>query len=292
MLKSMTGFGTAVWENEAYKITVEIKAVNQRFFEGTFHMAHPLYPYENMLQRQLHDVAARGKVDVFLTCQDKRPQKHQIRVDKELALAYHQALNDLSDSLHMARPDEIMDIASYPDVIQIEEDTKLEGVEEPLQQAMAEALRGFEAMRKAEGRHIEEDFLQRLQLLQEDVGHLRSLAPEIVKAYRSRLQDTLKELLAGCEPDENRLIQETAIYADKVNYTEEVVRLDSHFKQFESLVRNADGPVGRKLDFLIQEMNREANTIASKANSTEAAQIVVDMKSEIEKLREQVQNIE
>lgn len=292
MLKSMTGFGAALREDESYKISIEVKAVNQRFLETSFHMVHPLYPYEDMMRRQIRDVVARGKVDVFLTCEDKRPQSRSIRVDKDLALAYHQALDDLSDFLHLARPDEIMDIASYPDVIRMEERQELTGVEGPLREALSEALRQFDAMRQAEGRHIEQDFLARIDRLASCVTRLRELAPSIIASYRQRLQETIKELLGSHEPDETRLIQETAIYADKVNYTEEVVRLGSHFSQFRAIVSQAQGPVGRKLDFLIQEMNRETNTIASKANCTEAAQLVVDMKSEIEKLREQVQNIE
>lgn len=292
MLKSMTGFGAALREDDSYKIAVEVKAVNQRFLDLSFHMAHPLYPYEDMMRREIRQVVARGKVDVFLTCEDKRPQSRTIQVDKDLALAYHQALDDLSDFLHLARPTAIMDIASYPDVIRLEEAGTLTGVEEPLRETLSEALAHFDAMRQTEGRHIEEDFLARLDKLAAAVTRLRELAPGIVAAYRQRLQETMKELMGAHEPDEMRLIQETAIYADKVNYTEEVVRLGSHFSQFRAIVARAQGPVGRKLDFLIQEMNRETNTIASKANCTEAAQLVVDMKSEIEKLREQVQNVE
>lgn len=294
MLKSMTGFGAAQKEDESYKITVEIKAVNQRFLEVAFHMAHPLYPYEDLLRREIRKVVSRGKVDVFLTCEDKRHKSRAVEVDRELALAYHQALAELSDFLHLARPDEVMKIAAYPDVIRVREEAELKGAEAPLLQAMAAALAPFDAMRQAEGRHIEADFLARIDNLEAAVTHLRELAPGIVAAYRQRLQETISGLLGAMdhEIDETRLIQETAIYADKVNYTEEVVRLGSHFSQFRTMVEQAQGPVGRKLDFLIQEMNRETNTIASKANSTEAAQLVVDMKSEIEKLREQVQNIE
>lgn len=147
-------------------------------------------------------------------------------------------------------------------------------------------------MRQTEGANIAQDFYRRIESLEASVEKLKALAPAIVQAYRARIEKTLQELLAEQEIDETRIIQETALYADKVNYTEEVVRLGSHFQQFRAILESAAGPIGRKLDFLIQEMNRETNTIASKANSAEAAQLVVDMKSEIEKLREQVQNIE
>ena len=283
MIRSMTGFGTAIAENEDYKVSVELKAVNQRFLELAFHMPHPLAPFEDSLRRLVRQTASRGKVDLFINYFDKRERASSIRVDKQLAASYHAALDELSDYLHLARPD---------DVLQVEKDEELEGFEPLLLEAAGKALTGFDAMRQAEGANIAQDFYRRIESLEASVAKLKALAPTIVQAYRVRIEKTLQELLAEQEIDETRIIQETALYADKVNYTEEVVRLGSHFQQFRAILESADGPIGRKLDFLIQEMNRETNTIASKANSAEAAQLVVDMKSEIEKLREQVQNIE
>lgn len=292
MIRSMTGFGSAVVENEEYKVSVEVKAVNQRFLELAFHMPHQLAPFEDGLRRLVRQTAARGKVDLFVNYSDKRERAARIRVDKQLAISYHEALDELSDFLHLARPDDVMQVASYPDVLQVEKDEELAGFEPVLRAATSEALRSFDAMRQAEGENIGRDFFVRLGELEASVERLKALAPTIVQAYRERLEKTLGELLSEQEIDETRIIQETALYADKVNYTEEVVRLGSHFQQFRAILASADGPIGRKLDFLIQEMNRETNTIASKASSAEAAQLVVDMKSEIEKLREQVQNIE
>lgn len=288
MIRSMTGFGTATAENEDYKVAVELKAVNQRFLELAFHMPHPLAPFEDSLRRLVRQTASRGKVDLFINYLDKRERASSIRVDKQLAASYHAALDELSDYLHLARPDDVMQVAAYPDVLQVEKDEELEGFEPLLLEAAGKALKGFDAMRQAEGANIAQDFYRRIESLEVSVEKLKAL----VQAYRARIEKTLQELLAEQEIDETRIIQETALYADKVNYTEEVVRLGSHFQQFRAILASAAGPIGRKLDFLIQEMNRETNTIASKANSAEAAQLVVDMKSEIEKLREQVQNIE
>ena len=198
----------------------------------------------------------------------------------------------MSDLLRVARPDDVAVIASYPDVLTVEETASFEGGEPVLVQALTQALKALDTMRQTEGGNLEQDFLRRIGTLSQFVEKLRTLAPDIVAHYRERLQATMEELLSAEDIDETRIIEETALYADKVNFTEEVVRLESHFAQFRAIIEGADAPVGRKLDFLIQEMNREANTIGSKCQSAEAAQTVVDMKSEIEKLREQVQNIE
>ncbi|MCH3958588.1 MAG: YicC family protein [Selenomonas sp.] len=292
MLKSMTGFGAAVAETEAYKVSVELKAVNQRFLELNFHMGRQLNPWEDALRKTIKAVAARGKMDIYINFTDKRESQASIRVNKGLVQAYHQALNDMSDMLHVARPDDVATFAGFPDILQVESDTDISPMEPVLLQAMEDALAQFDAMRQTEGENIRQDFLHRIDRLEQMKDQVHALAPAIVQGYRDHLQKVVSEALSEADIDETRIIQETALYADKVNYTEEVVRLGSHFQQFRQIIEAAEEPVGRKLDFLIQELNRETNTIGSKANSTEAAQIVVDMKSEVEKLREQVQNIE
>ena len=292
MLKSMTGFGAAVAETEAYKVSVELKAVNQRFLELNFHMGRQLNPWEDALRKTIKAVAARGKMDIYINFTDKRESQASIRVNKGLVQAYHKALNDMSDMLHVARPDDVATFAGFPDILQVESDTDISPMEPVLLQAMEDALAQFDAMRQTEGENIRQDFLHRIDRLEQMKDQVHALAPAIVQGYRDHLQKVVSEALSEADIDETRIIQETALYADKVNYTEEVVRLGSHFQQFRQIIEAAEEPVGRKLDFLIQELNRETNTIGSKANSTEAAQIVVDMKSEVEKLREQVQNIE
>ena len=291
MLKSMTGFGAAVVENDDYKVTVELKAVNQRFLEMNFHMPRQFGQWEENLRQLIRQAAARGKVDIFVNYVDKRESKSTIRVDKGLALAYQSAMNELSDTLHLPRPDSAAMFAGFPDVLQVEQSAELDGLQPVLEDALQQALKAFDDMRQREGAHIAEDFEQRLVKLEGMRQQLITLAPAIVEERRQHLQEVLAEALAGKDFDETRIIQETALFADRVNYTEEVVRLESHIAQFRQIMA-AGEPSGRKLDFLIQEFNRETNTIGSKANSKDAAQLVVDMKSEIEKIREQVQNIE
>ncbi|MCR5758078.1 MAG: YicC family protein [Selenomonas sp.] len=291
MLKSMTGFGNAAKETDDYKVTVEVKAVNQRFLELNFHMPRQFGEWEEGLRQTIRRTAARGKVDIFINYLDKRETKSSIRVDKGLAMAYQTALNELSDTLHLPRPDSAAMFAGFPDVLQVEQTADFAGLEPVLQEALAEALEAFDAMRQREGAHVADDFDQRLTKLETMRQQVIKLAPAIVTERRQYLQKLLEEALAGKDFDETRIIQETALFADKVNYTEEVVRLESHIAQFRQIMA-AQEPAGRKLDFLIQEFNRETNTIGSKANNKDVAQLVVDMKSEIEKIREQVQNIE
>ena len=293
MIKSMTGFGAGNCENESYKIHIEVKSVNQKFLDLDFHMPRCLNPFEDAMKRRIRTYASRGKMDVNVNFQDKREKKKEIRVDKNLAIAYHKALNEMSDLLHLARPDDVCEIAAYPEVLRLEDmDEGLEDCETVLLEALDAAMERLVQMREVEGRNIYEDFQKRIAVLEGYVENISGLAPQIVAHYRERLQKTLSELLDKQDIDETRIIQETAVYADKINYTEEVVRIRSHFKQFRRIIDTTDVPVGRKLDFLIQEMNREINTIASKANNVEAAQLTVDVKSEIEKIREQIQNIE
>ena len=292
MLKSMTGFGAAEMENESYKVHIEIKSVNQRFLDLAFHMPRLLNVWEDELRSRVRDKAFRGKMDVYITLADRRENGSCIRVNRGLAKGYHEALNEISDFLRLPRKDDVAVIAAYPDVLTVEEKTSLDGCESVLFPAMEQAMERLDAMRKKEGANLQRDFSRRVEALEGMVDEIAALAPGIVEAHRQRLRKMMEELLADREFDEARVIQETAIYADKINYTEEIVRLKSHFQQFRQMVEQSEGSVGRKLDFLIQEMNREANTIGSKANNAVAAQIVVDIKSEIEKLREQVQNIE
>lgn len=293
MLKSMTGFGAGDADTEEYRFHIEVKSVNQRYLDADIHMPRVLNCFEETIRRTVKEFASRGKIDVNISFLDKRPKPRQITVDKNLALAYGNALQEISELFYADKRDYTAEIAKYPDVLVVEDvAASLDGAEELLLKALREALENFVEMRKTEGKNIEADFLKRIEILENYVEEISGLAPEIVAHYRERLEKTLAEVLSSKEIDENRLIQETALYADRVNYTEEIVRLRSHFRQFRDIIGTAEAPVGRKLDFLIQEMNREINTTASKANNVRAAQISVDVKSEIEKLREQIQNIE
>ena len=292
MIKSMTGFGAGDAETADFKVHIEVKAVNQRFLETNYHMPYSMNMFENQLTKKIKEYASRGKLDINIRFQDLRDKAVTVKVDKGLVAAYGQALQEISSQLELSAPVTAAQIASYPDVLKLnEENADLEAAQPVLMQAMAQALESFVAMREAEGQNIQRDLLARIDTLENFVEELEKLAPEIVAAYRQRLENLLREYLAKEDIEESRIIQEVALFTDKVNYTEETVRLRSHFNQFRQII-TAGEPVGRKLDFLIQEMNREINTVASKANSAGAAQFVVDVKSEIEKIREQIQNIE
>ena len=292
MIKSMTGFGAGDAETADFKVHIEVKAVNQRFLETNYHMPYSMNMFENQLTKKIKEYASRGKLDINIRFQDLRDKAITVKVDKGLVAAYGQALQEISSQWELSAPVTAAQIASYPDVLKLnEENADLEAAQPVLMQAMEQALESFVAMREAEGQNIQRDLLARIGTLENFVGELEKLAPEIVAAYRQRLENLLREYLAKEDIEESRIIQEVALFTDKVNYTEETVRLRSHFDQFRQII-TAGEPVGRKLDFLIQEMNREINTVASKANSAGAAQFVVDVKSEIEKIREQIQNIE
>lgn len=292
MIKSMTGFGAGDAETADFKVHIEVKAVNQRFLETNYHMPYSMNMFENQLTKKIKEYASRGKLDINIRFQDLRDKAVTVKVDKGLVAAYGQALQEISSQLELSAPVTAAQIASYPDVLKLnEENADLEAAQPVLMQAMEQALESFVAMREAEGQNIQRDLLARIGTLENFVGELEKLAPEIVAAYRQHLENLLREYLAKEDIEESRIIQEVALFTDKVNYTEETVRLRSHFDQFRQII-TAGEPVGRKLDFLIQEMNREINTVASKANSAGAAQFVVDVKSEIEKIREQIQNIE
>ena len=292
MIKSMTGFGAGDAETADFKVHIEVKAVNQRFLETNYHMPYSMNMFENQLTKKIKEYVSRGKLDINIRFQDLRDKAVTVKVDKGLVAAYGQALQEISSQLELSAPVTAAQIASYPDVLKLnEENADLEAAQPILMQAMEQALESFVAMREAEGQNIQRDLLARIGTLENFVGELEKLAPEIVAAYRQRFENLLREYLAKEDIEESRIIQEVALFTDKVNYTEETVRLRSHFDQFRQII-TAGEPVGRKLDFLIQEMNREINTVASKANSAGAAQFVVDVKSEIEKIREQIQNIE
>ena len=293
MLKSMTGFGAGLAETEDYRAAIEVKAVNQRYLDLDIRAPHVLDPFLEAMKNKVKAYASRGKLTISVQLLDKREHVREIRLDKPLAIAYHKALNEISDLLHLPRPDDVQTISAYPGVLTaMDTQEGLEGADEVLLSALEQAMRQFTEMREKEGENLKADFLKRIDLLSQQVEEVAALGPEIVRQYRERLEAMVKEALAGAEIDEARIVQETAIYSDRVNFTEEIVRLRSHFEQFRAILENAADPVGRKLDFLIQEMNREVNTTASKANNVCAAKIAVEMKSEIEKLREQVQNIE
>ena len=299
MLKSMTGFGRGQYEDENFSITVEMKTVNHRYNEVAIRLPRFLNPLEDKIRKTILKTVNRGRIDVFINADYTTSENCTLKVDKNLAAAYHKALQEVGaaiglEELNINSAQEVMYLSRCQDVINVKEGFfDVETVWHKVEQAVNEALKNLVSMRETEGGNIYGDFIYRADLIAEKLTQIEARSPMVVEEYQAKLTDRLNNLLADhnitVEPE--RLLQEVAIFADRASITEEIVRLKSHIKQFKNII-NSDQPVGRKLDFLIQEFNREANTIASKANDYTLAQIVVEIKAEIEKIREQIQNIE
>lgn len=290
----MTGFGRGEFQDNEHRLIVEIKAVNHRYNEIVIRMPKNLGPLEDKIRRSVSNLLVRGRIDVFITMDEYGQKKKAVRIDKELAIAYNKALKDLGDLFSISVNDNIQQIAKFPDVIKVEEVTEDVLILWPkLTHAVKIALTNLMSMRLAEGRNIQQDLVLRITDIESYITAVEKRAPQVLVEYKEKILGRMRELLAtiGEEPDAGRLLQETAIFADRTSITEELVRLKSHLTQFR-VALNADDAVGRKLDFIVQEINRETNTIASKANDFNVANIVVEIKSEIEKVREQIQNIE
>ena len=294
MLKSMTGFGRGEYIDTGHRVVVEIKAVNHRYNEIVIRMPKLLNSMEDKIRRVVAGTLARGRIDVYITLDDYAEKKRAIRVDKELAIAYHNALEELGNILQLPLSDPVYHIARYPDVVKVEE--VLEDVADlwpKIAVAIDSSLTNLMKMRLAEGQTIQQDLLERVDRLVTLMADVEGRAPAIVEEYRLKLNQRMRELLASinAEADEARLLQETALFADRTNFTEEIVRFKSHMVQLKATLLSQEA-VGRKLDFIIQEINRETNTIGSKANDVTITNLIVEIKSEIEKIREQIQNIE
>ncbi len=299
MLKSMTGFGRGQYEDENFSVTVEMKTVNHRYNEVAIRLPRFLNPLEDKIRKTILKTVNRGRIDVFINADYTSSENCTLKVDKNLAAAYHKALQEVGaaiglEELNINSAQEVMYLSRCQDVINVKEGFfDVETVWPKVEQAVKEALQNLITMRETEGGNIYGDFIYRADLIAEKLTQIEARSPMVVEEYQAKLTDRLNNLLADhnitVEPE--RLLQEVAIFADRASITEEIVRLKSHIKQFKNII-NSDQPVGRKLDFLIQEFNREANTIASKANDYTLAQIVVEIKAEIEKIREQIQNIE
>jgi uncharacterized protein (TIGR00255 family) len=290
----MTGFGRGEKEAAEYKIIVEIKTVNHRYLDLNIRLPQVMNVLEERIRKAVSATLFRGRTDIFISLIEKEAMEKKIRVDKELAMSYHNALRDLSNSLYLPEPVDVYRVAQQPGVIQIENaEYDNEKLWRDLEDALKAALDGIVNMRTVEGENMAADLKKRAERLGALVESAEERAPKVEQEYRKRLKERVAALLEGeAEVDEARLVQETAIFADRANFTEELVRLKSHIGQFLKTLASKEGSVGRKLDFIVQEMNRETNTIASKANDFAVTSITVEAKSEIEKIREQIQNIE
>lgn len=292
MIKSMTGFGRERIVNESREILVEIKSVNHRYLEFSAKTPRAYGYLDEKLKELLKTSISRGKVEVSVSIYNQEGINAEIEINKELAKGYLNALRNSADELDLKDDLTLSKIMKLSDIFTVVKKTEDEEVIWNEVKAVAEsAVEKFVEMRTVEGEKMYADISSRLDYLEDAVGKIENRTPSVLESYKQRLYDKIKETIGDREVDDQRVITEVAIFADKIAVDEETVRLRSHISQFRDLINSTD-PVGRKLDFLIQEMNREVNTTGSKAQDLTITQLVVDMKSEIEKIREQIQNIE
>lgn len=292
MISSMTGYGRAEMTQNGKNIIIEIRSVNSRYFEYTCRISRSYIFLEDKLKRQLNEKIARGKVDISVAIQEQESESVTVQVNTSLAKSYLQAMLSLSQDLKMTSTISLKDIAAFPDVLSVKQaEINQDAVWLEIQQVCQQALDRFCMMRQSEGKILQQDILDRLQKLQEMAEQVDKKTQNKPQIYMQKLYQRLQELLQDTTIEQSRLLTEAAIFADKTAVDEELVRLQSHIQQYREILQLSE-PVGRKLDFLTQELNREVNTIGSKAQDLEITRYVVDMKAEIEKIREQVQNIE
>lgn len=292
MVKSMTGFGRSVKEIDGYIITVELKSVNHRYFEFYSRCPRQYGFIDDKIKSYVNSRIARGKVECYVGIEALNTESADVDVNNTMASAYVKALKEISQTYDLKEDFGASTIARFPDVLVVR---KAEEDEEKLwsyvRETASEALDRFTEMRAVEGQKMYDDVYSRSEFILDTVAFIEKRSPETVKEYNEKLVQRVHDLLGDVTLDEGRILQEVAIYADKVAVAEETVRLRSHIEQLRAFL-NSDEPVGRKIDFLVQEINRETNTIGSKCSDVDIARKVVDMKAEIEKIREQIQNIE
>lgn len=292
MIKSMTGYGAGTAQTSEKTFTVEIKSVNSRYSDFSIKLPRIYTFLEDSLKKAAGEIIKRGKVDIYINVESSGEGDCVVNLNESLAKEYLTALRTLSDSLGVSSNATAETFLRIPDVFSVEkapEDN--EAVTAAVLEALKSALDNFDAMRIAEGEKLALDLKEHLSFIENATAQIEKRSPQIVNEYRNRIEERMRDILQSATYDETRLLTEVAIFADKVNVNEETVRLKSHISQFLQMLDDG-GCVGRKIDFLIQEMNREINTIGSKSNDLDVARIVIDVKAEIEKLREQIQNVE
>lgn len=292
MIKSMTGFGRCETADNSRKFTVEMKSVNHRYLDVTIKMPKKLNFFEASIRAELKKYISRGKVDLFITYEDTSENNSSVRYNKELASEYLGYLRQMASDFGLEDDIRVSSLSKFPDVLVMEE----AGVDEEelwrkLQEAVCGAAEMFVQSRIAEGEHLKRDLIEKLDGMLKLVEFVEERSPVIIEEYKQKLSEKVKELLGDNTVDENRLLTEVTIFADRVCVDEEIVRLRSHIETTKKNLTEG-GCIGRKLDFIAQEMNREANTILSKANDLEVSNCAIELKTEIEKVREQIQNVE
>ncbi len=292
MIKSMTGFGRCEVLKDSRKFTVELKSVNHRYLDVNIRMPKKLNFFETSIRTLLKSYADRGKVDIFITYEDLSQSQVSVKYNAALAAEYLKYLNQMAEEFSLDNDVRVSTLSRYPEVFTMEECSE---DEDELWNGLKEALEGafsqFVEMRTKEGERLKQDILLKLDLLSEQIRFIEERSPQIIAEYRTKLEEKMRELLEDTQIDDNRIAAEVILFADKICTDEEVVRLKSHIQHMKETLEESNG-IGRKLDFIAQEMNREANTILSKANDLDISNRAISLKTEIEKIREQIQNIE
>ena len=291
MIKSMTGYGKASEIFALKEYQVEIKSVNHRYSDISIKMPRVLSYLEEEVKKEISSKIKRGKIDVFITFYNGDSEDKEIKINTGIAKIYIDELKKLAEQEGILSNIEVTEISKFPDVLNIKNKEEDETIKDELLQVVNKAIDNLSQMREQEGRKIAEDLLKRIELIKGKTEKISAFSTGLIEEYVVKLEGRIKEILKNQEIDQSRLAQEVVIYADKCSIEEEVTRLKSHIAQLEKLLDSKE-PVGKKLDFIIQEMNRETNTIGSKANSLEITNEVINIKTEIENIREQIQNIE
>lgn len=292
MIKSMTGFGRAEYCDEKRKITVEIKSVNHRYLDCNIKMPKKLGFFEASMRTLLKEYMQRGKVDVFVTYEDFTENSYSLKYNHDMAVSYMKYLNEMAEEFNIENDVRVTSLSRYPEVFSLEEsDVDEQEIWADLEKVIREACDNFCKTRVTEGENLKKDLIDKLDVLLSYVGEIERRAPEILEEYKKKLCEKVADLLADSNIEESRILGEVTLFADKICVDEEIVRLKSHIEHTKSTLEEG-GSVGRKLDFIAQEMNREANTILSKANDLITSDIAINLKTDIEKVREQIQNIE
>ena len=292
MIKSMTGYGKSEQTIDSLNVTVEIKSVNHRYFEFSARVPREYGFLEEKLKKYCNSLITRGKVECYVSVEDLEEREMEVNVNETLAAGYVKALKELSERFGLKDDISAVTLSRYPDVITLHKASEdEERIWNAVKTVAETAVSKFIEMRETEGSKLRWDILSRADYIIECVEFIESRSPETVREYNEKLKQRMKELLGDAAVDEQRLLNEAAIYADKIAVDEETVRLRSHISQLREFMNSSEA-IGRKLDFLVQEINREANTIGSKAQDVDIAKKVIAIKAEVEKIREQVQNIE
>lgn len=292
MIKSMTGFGRAEAVTKEWKITVELKSVNHRYLDLNIKMPRKLNLFEGQVRNLIKTYMQRGKVDIFITYEDYTAGSVALKFNRDLAAEYLGYLKEMEQEFQLKNDISVTMLSRYPEVLTMEEQpVNEEELWNCLEAPLKEACRRFVEAREREGEHLKKDLLAKLDGLDEKVSMVEKRSPEVVQAYREKLETKVHELLEDSQIDDNRIAAEVVLFSDKICNDEETVRLHSHIRGMKKILSEQEG-IGRKLDFMAQEMNREANTILSKSSDIQISDIAIDLKTEIEKIREQIQNIE